>query len=365
MSSVVYLNTQLPVLVVSLLWLLTWVFFILNRDAQTISGGDKSGTLIREKSPVGLVSETVFGRVTLVTLIAFTLIALNLRFVGGFIIFEQLMVNSFSRDMLIVLSTFYIILQFITCNVSFCKVNLSLEYLYSLSIFFVMSPLLYFSASIYSFFFLLEVLGVLVVLLFSSLTYLGSKRNLSNEYASDTVNPAPARLITSLFTQFWISFFSTVLLILFLIVSLFVWNTSMYYELNAIIVASNVAPGTAHSAFIVLWDFLFIFGFFLKAGIAPLHLFKIEVYRGLPFFTIFIYTFLYFLSFFLYFIYMVHWLLPHILYYNTYFLELIIIFGVLYLSATLFSNRHLKTFLALSSILNSLIIFAVVVPLAV
>lgn len=139
----------------------------------------------------------------------------------------------------------------------------------------------------------------------------------------------------------------------------------MYFELNALIVASNIQPGTAHSAFIVLWDFLFIFGFFLKAGIAPLHLFKIEVYRGLPFFTIFIYTFLYFLSFFLYFIYMVHWLMPHVLYYNTYILEVAVVYAVLYLSATLFSNRHLKTFLALSSILNSLVIFAVVVPLAV
>ena len=365
MSSVIYLNTQLPILIVSLLWLLTWVFFILNRDPHTVKTFDKSSTLIKEKSPASLFAEVSFSRVSLIALLAFTLILINLRLVSGFIVFEQLMVNAFSRDMLVILSAFYIVIQFITSNVMLTKVNLSLEYLYSLSVFFVMSPLLYLSASIYSFFFLLEVLGVLVVLLFSSLTYLGSKKSVSGEYLSDTVNPAPARLITSLFTQFWISFFSTVLLILFLILSLFVWNTSMYFELNAIIVSSNVVPGTAHSAFIVLWDFLFIFGFFLKAGIAPLHLFKIEVYRGLPFFTIFVYTFLYFLSFFLYFVYMVHWLMPHIIYYNVYILEVVVVYAVLYLSATLFSNRHIKTFLALSSILNSLVIFAAVIPLAV
>lgn len=198
------------------------MFFILNRDVHTVKNIDKSSALVKEKSPASLSVEASFGRVTLVTLVAFTLITINLRFVSGFIVFEQLMVSPFSRDMLIILSVFYILLQFITCNVSFCKVNLSLEYLYSLAIFFVMSPLLYFSASIYSFFFILEVLGVLVVLLFSSLTYIGSKKDVSGEYTSDTVNPAPARLITSLFTQFWISFFSTVLLILFLIVSLFV-----------------------------------------------------------------------------------------------------------------------------------------------
>jgi len=57
--------------------------------------------------------------------------------------------------------------------------------------------------------------------------------------------------------------------------------------------------------------------------------------------------------------------MPHIMYYNIYILEIVVVYAVLYLSATLFSNKHLKTFLALSSILNSLVIFAVVVPLAV
>ena len=104
--------------------------------------------------------------------------------------------------MFIILSLFYFVLQCITSNMFFYKLTLSLEYLYALAIFFVMSPLLYLSASIYSFFFILEVLGVLVVLLFSSLTHSGSQKNSDNSYVSDTVNPAPNRLITSLFTQF-------------------------------------------------------------------------------------------------------------------------------------------------------------------
>lgn len=86
---------------------------------------------------------------------------------------------------------------------SFYKMTFSLEYLYSLAIFFILSPLLYLSASIYSFFFILEVLGVLVVLLFSSLTYLGPKAHTaSNNYDSDSLNPTPSKLIISLFTQF-------------------------------------------------------------------------------------------------------------------------------------------------------------------
>ena len=347
------------------MYLITWVFFILNRDLNTVKNSDKLTSLVKEISPANNVSELAFGRASCVALLTFITILINLRFVSGFIIYEQLIVSPFSRDMFIILSLFYFILQCITSNMAFYKLNLSLEYLYSLVIFFVMSPLLYLSSSIYSFFFILEVLGVLVVLLFSSLTSSGSQKNAENSYVSDIVSPAPSRLITSLFTQFWISFFSTVLIVLFLIVSLFVWNTSLYFELNAIITSQNVIPGTAHSLFIILWDFLFIFGFFLKAGIAPLHLFKIEVYRGLPFFTIFIYTFLYFLSFFLYFLYVIYWLMPHIIYYNLYILEVLVIYSVLYLSFTLFSNKHLKTFLALSSILNSLVLFAAILPLSI
>lgn len=138
----------------------------------------------------------------------------------------------------------------------------------------------------------------------------------------------------------------------------------MYFELDVIISSSASSKGSVHTFFIMLWDFLFIFGFFLKAGIAPFHLFKVEIYRGLPFFTVFMYTFLYFISFFLYFIYVVYALLPHILYYNFYVLEILVVYATLYLSMSLFSNRHVKTFLALSSILNSLILFAVVLPLA-
>lgn len=53
--------------------------------------------------------------------------------------------------------------------------------------------------------------------------------------------------------------------------------------------------------YLFLWVPFFI-GFFLKIGLTPLHLFKIEVYKGIPFISIFFYTTYYFLSFFLFFI---------------------------------------------------------------
>ena len=304
LSTIIYLNTQLPILISSLLCLVTWVFFILNRDVHSIKSSEVSSVLVKEFAPASYSNEISFSRSTLVSLLLALVLLSELRFISGFMFFEQLVISPFTRDILLVALCAYTLLQYITYLMSFYKVTFSLEYLYSLSTFFIISPLLYLSSSLYSFFFLLEVLGVLVVLLFSSLTYLGSKKD-ANEasYKSSTINPTPAKLVISLFTQFWISFFSSVLLALFLVLSLFIWNTSMYFELNTIISSSSAAAGSTHTIFVVLWDFLFIFGFFLKAGIAPFHLFKIEIYRGLPFFTVFIYTFLYLIYASLYLLY--------------------------------------------------------------
>lgn len=43
-------------------------------------------------------------------------------------------------------------------------------------------------------------------------------------------------------------------------------------------------------------------GMFFKIGFTPSHLFKIEVYKGIPFVSILFYTVYYFMSFFLYFV---------------------------------------------------------------
>lgn len=54
--------------------------------------------------------------------------------------------------------------------------------------------------------------------------------------------------------------------------------------------------------FFIVFIFSFLIGLVLKIGITPFHLFKIEVYRGIPFLSIFFYTTFYFLNYFIFFI---------------------------------------------------------------
>ena len=93
---------------------------------------------------------------------------------------------------------------------------------------------------------------------------------------------------------------------------------------------------------------------FFKIGFTPSHLFKIEVYRGLPFISILFYTIYYFMSFFLFFVFMVFYHLNSFKFFIWFFLFLFIILGLIYIISLLFDVNLLKTFFAYSTVINSL-----------
>jgi NADH:ubiquinone oxidoreductase subunit 2 (subunit N) len=99
---------------------------------------------------------------------------------------------------------------------------------------------------------------------------------------------------------------------------------------------------------------LFIFSVFIKLGVAPLHLFKIEVYNGLPYITIFFYTTFYFLIFFLFFLFFLLNFLNVFLQQIYLLFFFVIFFGVTYTVVLLFDVGYIKTFFAYSTIINSI-----------
>jgi hypothetical protein len=88
-------------------------------------------------------------------------------------------------------------------------------------------------------------------------------------------------------------------------------------------------------------------------GVTPFHLFKVEIYKGIPFLSIFLYTTYYFaifLSFFFYFLSdFIGTLTVHY-----YFLLLTSLFvGVLYIIVLLFDVNMLKAFFTYSTVINT------------
>ena len=108
---------------------------------------------------------------------------------------------------------------------------------------------------------------------------------------------------------------------------------------------------------------VFFIGFFLKLGIAPIHFYKIELYKGLPFSTILIYTVYFFYIFFIFFCLLLttHLNSIAIVWFNL--CVIILTFGVIAVMFLLFDVYSLKAFFAYSTIVNSMAFLSLVVSL--
>jgi len=99
---------------------------------------------------------------------------------------------------------------------------------------------------------------------------------------------------------------------------------------------------------------VFILGVFFKLGITPFHLFKIEVYKGLPFLSIFFYTTYYFVVFFTFFIFLLSDFLNSFINQYYLFLFLVLFFGSIYVVVLLFDVTFLKAFFTYSTVINTI-----------
>lgn len=105
----------------------------------------------------------------------------------------------------------------------------------------------------------------------------------------------------------------------------------------------------------------FSLGFLLKAGAAPFHLYKVSVYKGIPLFSVIVYTFIFYLTYMMYFSYLIPVLVHTTGILTTLFMLFTLTVGTIYLTTALYNNRNLKTFLALSSSINAITILLILI----
>lgn len=162
-----------------------------------------------------------------------------------------------------------------------------------------------------------------------------------------------------IFFQYWVTFFSTIFIIYFYINIFYLYGTGEWFVLQFLNLSDFEINYTQLNTTRLL-ILIFIFGVFLKLGITPFHLFKVEVYKGLPLLSIFFYTTYYFIVFFTFFVFLFSELFYTFI--NQYFLlfTLILFFGSIYVIVLLFDVIFLKAFFTYSTIINTvgfLIIF--------
>lgn len=98
---------------------------------------------------------------------------------------------------------------------------------------------------------------------------------------------------------------------------------------------------------------VFLLSVFFKLGLTPFHLFKVEVYKGLPYLSVFFYTTYYFIVLFIFFIFLLSdYLFSFVTYYYL-FLIFLLVLGSVYIIFLMFDVNFLKAFFTYSTVINT------------
>lgn len=258
---------------------------------------------------------------------------------------------------LIIINLFFII---ISKNLSNIQNFVKLDYFFALLNLSNFLPLIFLANTLFTFLFVLEFTSVLIFYKFvvSKIWKLNNLNNINNFLLFRNL---PNYYLNMLFFQYWATFFSSVLVVFSLISYIYIYGTTEWFVIN-LLNTFNLNTTLFNSNNFIL-SFVLLFGFFIKVGFTPVHLYKIEVYKGLPFFAIFFYTTYYFLVFFMFFIILI------LLYFNSfsiywlYLLFFMLFSGFIFIISLLFGVNYTKAFFAYSSVVNSMGFMLIVISL--
>lgn len=249
---------------------------------------------------------------------------------------------------LILINLFFII---ICKNISLIQNFVKLDYFFAILNLTLFLPMIFLANTLFTFLFVLEFVSVIVFYKFvvSKVWKLNNMENINNFLIFRNL---PNYYLNMLFFQYWATFFSSVLVVFSLINYIYLYGTTEWFILNLL---NNFNLNiNLYNLNVLVLSFVLLFGFFIKIGLTPVHLYKIEVYKGLPFFAIFFYTTFYFLVFFMFFVLLVLLYLDSFSMYNLYIISMMMLSGFVFIISLLFGVNYTKAFFAYSSVVNSM-----------
>ncbi len=265
--------------------------------------------------------------------------------------FNHFNLNNFTSNLLylflfVSFTTFFLLRSTITKKTNLVK---SLDYLFSVNNLVVILPYLFFVNTVFTFLFFLELVSaILFYKLISSKIWFKT-----HQHTKYVTNNIPQNFINMVFFQYWVTFFSTIFIVYFYINIFYIYGTSEWFMVQ-FLNTGVFENSSSHVNYIRLLLAVFLVGILFKLGVTPFHLFKIEVYKGLPFLSIFFYTTYYFIVFFIFILLLLSDLL--VFFIPQYFLLLtfLLFIGSIYVIILLFDVSFLKAFFTYSTIINSI-----------
>ena len=233
------------------------------------------------------------------------------------------------------------------------------DYVISLFNFFVWLWFMLFSNNMFSFIFFLELLSAAVTLFLVTSSFSSSHfyNNLSFSKHGYFNVSTPTAMLQMLMLFFWITLVSSLMLFVFLITFYLKFLT---LDLNLLSSVFTFLVFTASLKLVFATSFcwlLFLVCIFIKCGIVPFYLWKPAFFKGMSLNALFFYVYVYYFSIFLMFVYVAFFFLNEVFFFHLYVVIGFVVVATLGLPFILFESYYLKAFLALSSILNSVLIF--------
>jgi len=248
---------------------------------------------------------------------------------------------------LLVAFSFYFVLRAVIFN----KSEYPIDFFFSLLNLILFLPLLFCINNFFTFLFVLELISCFLFykLAASKLWY----KTTSEKILITTNNEKPNVYVNMIFFQYWITFFSTILIIYTMLNIFYLFGTTEWCLFNLVNNASTLLQTTSNVDSFFLSTIL-MFSILLKLGIAPIHLFKVETYKGIPYLSILFYTTYYFIVIFFMFLCLLDENVISFLNAYYYLLLLVVLVGLVYITTLLFDVNYLKAFFAYSTVVNSL-----------
>lgn len=235
------------------------------------------------------------------------------------------------------------------------------EYQLSMFILSLGIPLMVSSNSLFTFFFFLELISWTMLWKFSVTKPMSSKfwENFKDNGSNDKFTPKS--IANVILFQYFSNFFSSILIVFSVVTIFSKYGTTEWIALNFL----NLINGNLTSLSDFNGDyFLFIplyFAIFFKMGVAPLQLFKVEIYKGIPFLTLCFYTTMYFFAYFSVTVVLIYDWFSSSANCFWFFMVIFVILGMLHVMTLMFDVTFIKAFFAYSTVINAIGFFILII----
>jgi len=290
-------------------------------------------------------------------LILQTYVFLNIYFYKGESIsfwWDHLNINNFNIYIIYMLMIFSFVLTTIIYYYSKSNINYNSDYFFSIINLILYLIIVFLVNNLFSFFFVIEVISIFFFYKFAiSKVWQINKNTKIKENKTKNNKFLPKNHLNMLYFQYWSTFFSSVLIFISLINIFLFFGSNNFFMVNFYFLINNNISYISNIKNLLLIIIPLFVGFFIKIGLTPFHLYKLEVYKGLPYISIFFYTTFYFLSYILFFILLLTHYINSIVFYWSFLLFSLLLLGTLYICSLLFDVSYIKSFFGYSTIINT------------